>query len=367
MKKLAYLSLSCALVVGCSSTPDKAPDGSTALMGTSLSNRMGMVSIFPPREDVRVGDLYVYGSNPEEGDEPTPIDSVPRYGSLEGVTAAVQEQYNERPDFPATPDEYLPSNDGTPAQRAWSEASFKEGVFMNEDPSDRLRMVVIPPVTLSREAAHGVVPGDAVNMAAGGIMDDWESVTLRVQAAESYALDLDDLLEFAIERDSVGRMILKQPYRDKIGFCAGQSSDSVWVRIVSEVLYMRAAQISIMGGSGEPDDELRASELTLERDSAPDEAGEVLDPAFAAIVRAQAINKAIRDDGADVLPDGFVRFLSLSENYLSMQRIWRRPVAIGVRGLTLEVVSVTGEVLSSGMIGKPLKSHVPAPATPEGN
>ena len=117
---------------------------------------------------------------------------------------------------------------------------------------------------------------------------------------------------------------------------------------------MRAAQISI-AGSGDSQDELHASELTLEDDNDP-EGDDVLDPAYAAIVRAQAINKAIRDDGADVLPDGFVRFLSISSSFQSMQRIWRRPVAIGARGLTLEVDTVTGEILASGMIGQPLRS-----------
>jgi len=350
-----------ALVAGCSATPSEKQD---LMMRELLGERTGMVGIFPPREDVRVGDLYVYGKNPEA--ENLPLETTARWGSLAGITLAVQKQYNERPDFPATPEEYLPGHTERTGQRNWSEASFETGIYSDERPSDRLRMVVLPSITLSREAVGKIMPSDAINLASASVFDDWEAVNLRIQAAEAYSLDLDELLTLAVERDGVGRRVLKQPYRDSIGLAAGQTGGTVWVRIVSEVLFMRAAQFSIKAENHEPD-VVRASELTLEP-LAEGEVDPTLDPAFAAIARADAINNALREDGSDVLPDGFTRFLAIDDGFIAMQRVWRRAVAIGARGITLEVDSATGEVLASGMIGSPLVSRIPAaPAAAEEN
>ena len=89
-----------------------------------------------------LGNLYVYPENPEAGSRPFPLDAVPRFGTVENVTAAIEAQYQNRPDFPPTPDEYLPGIAGAPASRTWAEASYADGVFSARESSDRLRMVV---------------------------------------------------------------------------------------------------------------------------------------------------------------------------------------------------------------------------------
>jgi len=71
------------------------------------------------------------------------------------------------------------------------------------------------------------------------------------------------------------------------------------------------------------------------------------------------------ESGTDALPDGFTRFLTVGPDYITARRIWRRPLAIGVRGVTLEVDRRTGEVVRLGWMGQPLRSLAP-PAAAEG-
>ena len=78
---------------------------------------------------------------------------------------------------------------------------------------------------------------------------------------------------------------------------------------------------------------------------------QILDPAFGAFVRANAINKLLIESDADDLPGGFLRFISITDDSVTVRRIWQRGLAIGARGLTLEVDKSTGEVLRSGNMG----------------
>ena len=77
----------------------------------------------------------------------------------------------------------------------------------------------------------------------------------------------------------------------------------------------------------------------------------MLDPAYAAFVRANAINELLIESDADDLPGGFLRFVSITDDSVTVRRIWQRGLAIGARGLTLEVDKTTGEVMRSGNMG----------------
>ena len=57
-------------------------------------------------------------------------------------------------------------------------------------------------------------------------------------------------------------------------------------------------------------------------------------------------------------------FISVTDESVALRRLWPRGLAIGVRGLILEVDASTGRVLRSGPMGQPLP-HRPftAPAS----
>jgi hypothetical protein len=72
-----------------------------------------------------------------------------------------------------------------------------------------------------------------------------------------------------------------------------------------------------------------------------------LDPVYAAFVRAQAINNLLAEGDAEDAPGGIVRFLTVTDEAVSIRKIWPRGLAVGVRGLSLEVDAPSGNVLSS--------------------
>jgi hypothetical protein len=79
-----------------------------------------------------------------------------------------------------------------------------------------------------------------------------------------------------------------------------------------------------------------------------------LDPLYGAFVRAQAINEVLAESNGDDIPGSLVNFISVTDESVALRRIWPRGLAIGVRGLILEIDANTGRVLRSGPMGQPL-------------
>jgi hypothetical protein len=52
---------------------------------------------------------------------------------------------------------------------------------------------------------------------------------------------------------------------------------------------------------------------------------------------------------ADSVPGGRVQFVSISNSTIGLRRVWERPIAIGFRGLVLEVDKATGLVFNIGL------------------
>ena len=78
------------------------------------------------------------------------------------------------------------------------------------------------------------------------------------------------------------------------------------------------------------------------------------DPMLKPFQRAAEINRTLVESNADRVPGGFIRVISVTDNSITLRRVWPRPLAIGVRGLTLEVDAVTGVVARLGPMGAPL-------------
>ena len=120
----------------------------------------------------------------------------------------------------------------------------------------------------------------------------------------------------------------------------------------------------------EPGDEKK--EVDPDEEEEPDEGEEeenlALDPIYAAFVRAHAINQVLIHSGVDNYPGGLLRFISVTDDSVSVRRTWQRGLAIGVRGLTLEVEKATGKVLYAGpMTDFPVSRSIrPAPVPVEG-
>ena len=88
-----------------------------------------------------------------------------------------------------------------------------------------------------------------------------------------------------------------------------------------------------------------------------------LDPLYGAFVRAQAINDVLAEAVGDNVPGSLVHFISVTDESVAIRRLWPRGLAVGVRGLILEVDAGTGRVLRSGPMGQPLP-YRPVTAAP---
>ena len=165
-------------------------------------------------------------------------------------------------------------------------------------------------------------------------------------------MPLEDALGAFLERNDDGFLVPEQ-IRGNLATFMPKGTTSVWVRIVTEVIYMRALQITIQG-EGSPlfgEDDVEASELTMDGNVDDSKADDDLDPAYAAIARATAMNRAMVESGTDALPDGFLRFLTVTNERISLRRVFRRGIAIAVRGLTMQVVPQTGAVQQIRLMG----------------
>ena len=176
---------------------------------------------------------------------------------------------------------------------------------------------------------------------------------------------------------------------------ANPALNRVWIAAISEVLYIRSADVTVRTIDATPaDDQVSASELAhvaeitqgtqmssqaepqpsqaepasgqspaaeasttdarqASAEPANDDAGlkayaaTKLDPIYGAFVRAKAINDVLDEMDADDVPTGVLRFLSVTDESVALRRVWPRGLAIGVRGLLLEVDAATGDILKS--------------------
>jgi len=373
-------------------------------------DRMGVVPVLPPSEDVRVGDIFVYSFNPDlqirssNRSRRTEISISPRWDSL-SLLQDLEAEYRMRPDWPATPDLNPQSANGASRSESGDASTAQaRNLFSAEHVPQRLRIFGVPELNtfvLSEEQANSVVPSEAINLVFGSAWNDDKVIAIRINSAETYSLGLRKVIGAALD-DTGPEIVIREPYRNQLYLLADPAVDSVWVRILSDVVYVRSIDIIIQSRSGfEEDEEANASEfvagveetvtVTEEEiaagetvaqtatqgmqdgedsgnngpaaDNAADEEilrtetvtevvpDHALDPAYAAFVRANAINEMLVESSADELTGGFLRFVSVTDDSITVRRVWHRGLAVGARGLSLEVDKVTGTVLRSGNMG----------------
>ena len=351
---------------------------------------MGVAAIVPPSEDVRVGDMYVYAFNP---DFPVANEVGPRFGGLAisprwaslYLLKDLEHEYKLRPALPKTPDAYFQISDA-PENRDRAEPRNTEnrGIFAEDGVTDRLRIMGIPEfssITLTDGDLNAIVPTEAINLVFGSAWSDDKAITIRLNSTESYSLGLQKVSTAALESNALG-YALKAPYRNHLDLVSDPLSDAVWVRVLSEVIYVRSIDIIIQSPAAfKPDEEANASEFVAELEEPVETVDEetpgmeeegakrdddtvsdhVLDPAYTAFVRAEAINDILIESDAHDLPGGFLRIVSVTDDSVTVRRVWQRGLAVGARGLTLKVNKVTGQIMRSSNMGRmPLPSPTPA-------
>ena len=367
----------------------------------TLFGKLGVVPILPPSEDVRVGDIFVYPFNPDlqawhdNRKRQAAISISPRWDSID-LLPQLDAEYRMRPDWPATPSAY---------QQVWGEAQTRKGsesgleqgqsLYSSDRLPRRLRTFGTPEMNtfvLTDGEMNSLVPSEAINLVFGSAWNDDKAVSIRINSAETYSLGLQKVVAMALD-ESGPDTLLREPFRNHLWLIADQATDSVWVRILSDVIYARSVDIIIQSRNGfEEDEAAQASEFVSEveqsvtvieeqaaanlsaggSDSQADaQGGEAvsetgvrqtetvsetvpdhdLDPAYAAFVRANAINEVLIEANADDVSGSLLRFVSVTDDSITVRRVWKHGVAIGARGLSLEVDKFSGAVKQSANMG----------------
>ncbi|MFI4915978.1 MAG: hypothetical protein ACIAS6_05650 [Phycisphaerales bacterium JB060] len=364
--------------------------------------------MLPFQEDVRVGDMYLYQSDPEQsnffGSAAPSLNSgggTMRWGSI-NVAEMLSDEYSRRERFGETPT-------GGGEWTGGSDSNLRD-----------IAVGAATAITVQGADAGGLIPAEAVDLAPGTNWEDAEAITVRLSETESYGLPLSRLLGEVIEQRDDG-LYLSSPYSDEIGLLSPGSRDRVYLRVVGEVAYVRAADIAIKLDSDaareraekmyERDlyerqqaqklaEQQRAEERERaraviaarqqERERAEREArerGETLEPddmdtsgvlqdqtpppavdltreqraaarqeEVAASVRpfawAQRINATLRENEVARPINNSVRFLSMSDDSVALRKYFRHGVAFAVRGITLEVQASTGRILRMTPMGE---------------
>ena len=338
------LSLGLGVHLGCQSGGSYSGTGPQGAILDQWSERIsstGLVGIMPMEEDIRVGDIYAFsvspdqlaaGSGPDRQAAARRIAASSRWASLPVLTDLGNE-YTQRPSWPKTPDPFVGQ---AGAAAGWQESGTEGGtsIFTPEPVVTRLRIVGLGPfaaVSFSGSDLETVIPTEAATLIAGTADPRTLAVTLRAGSAESYSLSLGGVIGLLLDDatgDGGSGVVLKPPYRQNLDLLADSLTGRVWLHVISEVVYIRSADITVRTFAATPkEEEVTAQELAQVAEKvqpsspaatadapaqpaapeSPDRAlvtyaATKLDPLYGAFVRAQAINDVLADSVGDDVP-----------------------------------------------------------------
>lgn len=297
--------------------------------------QLGLVPVFPPREDVQVGDVYLFTYNPETPDKPEAENASAekdwslhpsRWMQVKKVNDLLKDEYRARPSYRETPG---------------LGASGSSDVVDDGGQPRRLRIVALPDFVgatfsdsdmLGRSLVHnGIVPAETLNLVADPLSSRISMVSMKIPSAESYALAQADLLAELVDQAG-GERHLRSPYRESVRWVAHRGR--VWLRVVAEVFYARNLDITVeFEGRSGPAATDGYSMVRTDTEAKVKE-------------RVATLNESLQANGAARLPGGSIRYINASERRVALRRTWERGVAVGFRGFTLEIDPSRNEVVS---------------------
>lgn len=388
----ATLSIACLSLLttsGCVTTPP----GYVAREWSTTMRELGITPVFPPREDVQVGDIYMAPTVPEA--EQALLDSKGYLPLGLWVSSAKTKDvaamfYSERNSFPAT----VKTDSNQPR-------STSENVFKDAD-KQRLRLVGFPifmSTSLSQGGVSGLIPTEAMGIIAAAGFTEGRRVNVSIPRAESYGLPASLVFDKLTQGSSSGArkwsvinaggldladidsyipaeqksILSKDP--------AWQTKKFAYVRVMTEVFYARELDISIESSRGlgvsleaksaaglaAPPAPAAGDKPTAETPPAANKPTEGGGSAPATTVQfqqptpqqiASELNRQL-DTMHRSTPGVGARFVSAGSSGVGLRMTFERPIAIGYRGMLLRV-SEDGSVVGAGTLG----SAVPTAAPP---
>lgn len=338
-------------VVAACATPTKP--GEVARNWSCKLREMQISPVFPPREDVHVGDVYwlqQVGKTDADGycKQDTEFMPIPPHVAYLNLKAELDSYYASRPMLPRSS-----TVQGTvtitaagvtvsPPMQTTDPTEVAAGVFNGA--ATRTRIVGFPDflsVHVSNFALGAIVPIDAVLAPVGIARQNVRDASISVPVAESYAVPA------SIIAGKLANGTHKQALCDAVNFMAPATSGNTdrpgQLHVVTEVYYTRAIDVNITAQT--------ALSLSANRDREGAVAGSTpMGVTTTGIVTESTTTGSVTQTITKV-SDGMMKLLQSRNNIpgvsvayeqgdmlsVKMRRIFDRPVAIGFRSVGLKV------------------------------
>lgn len=271
-------------------------------------SELGIFPIFPPREDVQIGDVYLLPMHPLDAGSVEAIGGLGLTGILcdnilvtedgKNISSSISDYYKVRPSFPSSMTVLSGALESVLDEKK-DVADFNlmpvpsstdnKSIFGDGD-NTRLRQVGFPEFAvtkISQVGLNAIVPVEALSVAGGFSFNSVDQISLKIPSAESYGLPSHFLLDGFFKGkpfvyDSEGALRFKawdptnkvgirslnkisanlvksqfndafqkladnlpRKYRNIIKKQLKENKDRIWIAVVEEVYYARAIDISI--------------------------------------------------------------------------------------------------------------------------
>ncbi len=340
----------------------------------STLRELGINPVYPPREDLQVGDIYVrrgYVDDeklvPEQGFAPIDL-----WLAHVNANASLSSFYGARASLPRTPG---PDGGTVPA------GAQPDGSIFEVGDNSRMRVVAFPDfasMNIRASDLRAFIPVEALGLGLGGSWSGEHQVNVKIPTAESYGLPLNAVLPlvadtsgpvWVLKADIAAPALLVKLHEDVQAWAraistlppeqraAIEDDPLLHLDLITEVFYARAIHVAVsarttggarasarplvqaggVGTSAEP-----GGGGTSAVSGAPVSAGDD------ALARANQLNEELVQLDALDVPGGSLQFLSASDQALAMRRRFDRPIAIGYRAVQLSVDPANGSIVGIG-------------------
>ncbi|MEE9352744.1 MAG: hypothetical protein V3U78_10840 [Thiotrichaceae bacterium] len=287
--------------------------------------------IFPPREDVQVGDVYLLPYSPDteknKAQKNANFTPIGTWVHSINLIKELKSHYSQRPDFPKT--SYKKTTGSTMERQPTSNGNLFSGGEVN-----RLKMVLLPTffkAEVSAFDAASLIPSSALGNL-GVSAENIKKAYVTISAASSYGIPVSKVKrkifengKFCINKATGMDLETLKFTVDKTGGESKQTQKALLV-IATEVFYARKLKVqlsldkSIGGGNSSNATTISPQEIA----NRPGSAGSDRNTAEKKLAERQ---RSLSTSGVRVSAG------SSAHSSVSVDRTFERPIAIGFRGL----------------------------------
>jgi hypothetical protein len=340
--------------------------GSVARQQATLIRELQIQPLFPPREDVRVGDVYVDPdpSNADFNDQSGQFLPIGMFVAALDLHDELDRFYSLRESYPQTSSAIADSAGAAatqPFRMIPQVGDSNRSIFQPGKDVHRLRLVGFPAFSYtitSLAEVSGAIPTDALTVAFGGAYASNKTVSFSAPSAElaelpvpAVASSFQDFIESNDAQQRPGAPVRNSVYYIRKIFALKDQKDSskngtVPLILVTGVYYSRAIDITIASQEG--------GGLGLAARLNPTKFAAVVPAATQPAATTQAtnqqatyvdyLNSSLNNALSQNSPGVQVKFVYADDNSVVLRRTFDRPVAIGYRALSVVLPSGPGSV-----------------------